>query len=341
VAGTVTERCPPRCDLRGDEPVERHVPERPDGLPQVGAKLPDRRRVSLVLRQVAVDELRQGDFLPVEPAEPHPAQCFIQHGTRLAPGSEAADLAPLAGSISIAVRPATGAELLYLASLDSGHLAVLLHPRRPSGNGTALPRPRAAGTYTTKRKHRCSDARPKRTPLSGPRQGHGAQGTELSRVCGDAGPDLQVWGTCCATAGTGNGRSGPALYRLSQHLCEQAFVTSGSAFPRLRRALDSGNATIALAAAAELEHVGLSEALELVLLLRDGQPVKFERAAIRWHARYCREARGVDLDEAQAVLACLGALRGTRAKQAAHALASLVHRRGLERASEALMRWAG
>jgi hypothetical protein len=45
-------------------------------------------------------------------------------------------------------------------------------------------------------------------------------------------------------------------------------VTSqGSACRRLRRALDTGNPTIALAAAAELDFVSLPDALELVLLL--------------------------------------------------------------------------
>jgi hypothetical protein len=35
--------------------------------------------------------------------------------------------------------------------------------------------------------------------------------------------------------------------------------------------------------------VGLNEALELCLLLRDKAPEKFPRAALRWHARLCRE----------------------------------------------------
>jgi hypothetical protein len=39
---------------------------------------------------------------------------------------------------------------------------------------------------------------------------------------------------------------------------------AGSAYGRFRRALDGGNATIALAAAADLEHVGLVDALELL-----------------------------------------------------------------------------
>jgi hypothetical protein len=112
------------------------------------------------------------------------------------------------------------------------------------------------------------------------------------------------------------------------------FVTSeGSPYGRLRRALDTGNARIALAAAADLPHVGLADALELLLLLLDSEPARFERAALRWHGRYCREVTDVDLAEAQAVLACLAGLRGARPEPAAHALADLVHRRDLARAT--------
>lgn len=119
---------------------------------------------------------------------------------------------------------------------------------------------------------------------------------------------------------------------------EHTFVTSqGSAYGRLRRALDTGNATIALAAAAELDFVSLPDALEIVLLLVD-DPARFRRAALRWHARYCADLPDVGFEEAHAVLACLAGLAGRRPKAAASALAELVHRRGLERASEALMR---
>jgi hypothetical protein len=69
----------------------------------------------------------------------------------------------------------------------------------------------------------------------------------------------------------------------------------------------SGAPTEALSAAAELEHVGLTEALELVLLLHAKAPDRFGRAALRWHGRYCREVADVDLDEGQAVLAALSA----------------------------------
>ena len=54
------------------------------------------------------------------------------------------------------------------------------------------------------------------------------------------------------------------------------------AYARFRRALDARNATGALAAAHELAHVGLADALELCLLLRDHNRARFERAALRW-----------------------------------------------------------
>jgi hypothetical protein len=118
-------------------------------------------------------------------------------------------------------------------------------------------------------------------------------------------------------------------------------VTSqGHAYARFRRALDTRNATIALAAASEMPHVGLVDALELVLLLTESEPVRFERAALRWHARYCAETRDVPLIEAGAVLALLASLCGPRATSSARALAELLDHRGLERAAEVLIAWA-
>jgi hypothetical protein len=108
---------------------------------------------------------------------------------------------------------------------------------------------------------------------------------------------------------------------------------------RFRRALDRGNVTVALSAASELEHVGLAEALELCLLLRDKAPERYARAALRWHARLCREV-DVGLDEAQAVLAALALLAGERKTNAAFALAELLSWRGLERPCETLVAWA-
>jgi hypothetical protein len=104
--------------------------------------------------------------------------------------------------------------------------------------------------------------------------------------------------------------------------------------------LDHGNLVEALSAASELEHVGLAEALALLLLIAEHEPAKFERAALRWHARFCREAKDIPPGEALAVLALLGLLCGTRAKPAARALSEVRYRRGTEPSCEVLVRWA-
>jgi hypothetical protein len=141
-------------------------------------------------------------------------------------------------------------------------------------------------------------------------------------------------------SGRSNRRPPSRLLYAQIVTCEHLFVTSQDPpYGRLRRALDTGNPTIAFAAAAELDFVSLPDALEIVLILVD-EPGKFRRAALRWHARYCGEIRDVGFEEAHAVLACLAGLAGRRPKAAASALAELVHRRGLERASEVLLRWA-
>jgi hypothetical protein len=89
------------------------------------------------------------------------------------------------------------------------------------------------------------------------------------------------------------------------------------------RALDRRNVTESLSAASELEHVGLAEALELCLLLREKAPERYPRAALRWHRRLCREV-DVSLEEAQAILAALVVMAGERKGNAAYALAELL-----------------
>jgi hypothetical protein len=128
---------------------------------------------------------------------------------------------------------------------------------------------------------------------------------------------------------------------MPTRLWEHAFVSAqGSAYMRFRRALDRANVTEALSAACELQFVGLAEALELTLLLADGDLEKYNRAAVRWHARFLQETKNVDLRESLAVLALLAAIPANRL--AASALAELLsRRRSCERACEALVRWSG
>ena len=115
---------------------------------------------------------------------------------------------------------------------------------------------------------------------------------------------------------------------------------TGSSYGRFRRALERGSATEALSAASELHYVGLLEALELCLLLRDKAPEKYGRAAVRWHSRLVRELPGMTIENSQAVLAALGAIAGGDGQAAARALAQLLNGRDFERAGEVLLRWA-
>jgi hypothetical protein len=78
---------------------------------------------------------------------------------------------------------------------------------------------------------------------------------------------------------------------------------------------------------------------QLTLLLADGDPERYERAAVRWHGRFLNETKNVDLRESVAVLALLAAIPANRL--AATALAELLSRRcSCEQIAEALVRWS-
>ena len=117
-------------------------------------------------------------------------------------------------------------------------------------------------------------------------------------------------------------------------------ISQGSAYSRFRRALDRGNVLEALSAAAELRHVSLVDALALVLLLARKDLPRFQRAALRWHARYCHELRVHDPSEAQATLVLLFMLAGPSSSAVARALAELLQARDFGQAAEALTAWA-
>jgi hypothetical protein len=83
---------------------------------------------------------------------------------------------------------------------------------------------------------------------------------------------------------------------------------SGSPYSRFQRALKTGNLTIIRAAAAELPVIRLDDALQVCVLLRDREPERYERAAVRWIGRYCverPEASLEDVDHARAAFAMM------------------------------------
>lgn len=85
-------------------------------------------------------------------------------------------------------------------------------------------------------------------------------------------------------------------------------TSDGSAYARFRRALQSGNELLVLATARELPQVALDDALRICLVLRDGDPRRYERAAVRWLGRFALEARAVTMADLRAAAAALDVL---------------------------------
>jgi hypothetical protein len=92
--------------------------------------------------------------------------------------------------------------------------------------------------------------------------------------------------------------------------CEHMFVaTHGSDYSQFKRALERRNFMLAWTMAAELPRVPLADGLELLLLARDLEPARFDRAVPRWHARLCSEQQ---LSTGEAQLATGGPERPAR-----------------------------
>ena len=85
-------------------------------------------------------------------------------------------------------------------------------------------------------------------------------------------------------------------------------TSDGSPYSRFRRVLETGNELLVLAAAKELPQVGLEDALRICLVLRDSDPDRYERAAVRWLGRFALEARSVTIDALRMAADALDAL---------------------------------
>jgi hypothetical protein len=115
-------------------------------------------------------------------------------------------------------------------------------------------------------------------------------------------------------------------------------TSQGSAHARFSRALASRNPTLVVAAAAELGKLTLADALAVTLVFLPSEPQRYERASVRWHARWCLEARPSP-DEAGLALAALRALPGSARAAGADALVELLEARGLDEAARVLTAW--
>jgi hypothetical protein len=108
-------------------------------------------------------------------------------------------------------------------------------------------------------------------------------------------------------------------------------TAQGSPPTRFRRAIEHGSLLNATAAARALGRLELGDALSLVIVIAQTHDERYERAALRWHARFEQEVTGLTLEESQLALAALAALPRVPADGTAQdALIALCRRHGLK-----------
>ena len=105
-------------------------------------------------------------------------------------------------------------------------------------------------------------------------------------------------------------------------------TSDGNPYARFRRALATGNVSIVLAAARELPQIALDDALRICLVLRGGDPLRYERAAVRWLGRFALEAHGATIDDLRRAAEALDVLP-ERAADAMERLQRLCVERGV------------
>jgi hypothetical protein len=93
--------------------------------------------------------------------------------------------------------------------------------------------------------------------------------------------------------------------------------SDGNPYSRFKRALATGNEALVTAAALELPRIALDDALQICLVLRGGDPSRYERAAVRWLGRFALEGRQVTIDDLRVAADALDALpdRATEAME--------------------------
>lgn len=86
-------------------------------------------------------------------------------------------------------------------------------------------------------------------------------------------------------------------------------TSQGSPVARFQRALKTRNLNIIRAAAAELPHVSLPDALQVCLVVQGSAPERFDAAAVRWIGRFCAECPAVTLEHVDAAVTAFAEMR--------------------------------
>ena len=117
------------------------------------------------------------------------------------------------------------------------------------------------------------------------------------------------------------------------------FVTAaGSPHSRLLRALERGNLELVRLAAVECARIDLEDALRILLLIRDQDPDRYERAAVRWSGRMLASRPTVGFARAGEILANAEHLASPDGAVAAARLALVMRACGEPRLAEILER---
>lgn len=82
----------------------------------------------------------------------------------------------------------------------------------------------------------------------------------------------------------------------------------GSPYARFRRALALGRLSLVYAAAAELPSVNLNDALAITLLIEEQDAGRYDRAVVRWLARFALEVPTVGIEDLRRGLVAFQAL---------------------------------
>jgi hypothetical protein len=122
------------------------------------------------------------------------------------------------------------------------------------------------------------------------------------------------------THGLAVGRGAP----LRTYVRDGALTSQGHLPAQYARACEQGNYALAAALAAQLKPLSLAEALNLLPLIADHEPARFESAAARWLGRWLLERPGADLGGSLLVLGALAAIRGAHRNEGLRLLRGLV-----------------
>jgi hypothetical protein len=89
------------------------------------------------------------------------------------------------------------------------------------------------------------------------------------------------------------------------------------------RAIENGNLVVAEQVAREVPNLTVEEALRLLFLYAEKDPLRYEKAALRWLSMYVKKGKAVTLLKVQLAATALAELRAGERAHAARMLVEL------------------